>query len=67
MTVTEKTFKVSITEREIETLTRALENETDCLEESYKDGGGEITYRLLTETKALRNSFAEIINKHYMG
>lgn len=67
MKLTDRTYNISITETEIEALVRALENETYCLKESYKDGGGEITYRLLTETKTLRNSFAEIIGKHYMG
>ena len=66
MKLTGKMYNISITEAEIEVLVRALENETDCLKETYKDGG-EITYRFLTETKALRNSFAEIIDKHYMG
>lgn len=54
MKVTGKTYNVELTEAEVNTLVKVLEDE-------YK-------YRGKTpEIRELRNAFAEIINRHYMG
>ena len=54
MKVTGKTYNVELTEAEVNTLVKVLEDE-------YK-------YRAKTpEIRELRNAFADIINRHYMG
>ena len=54
MRVTEKRYNVELTEAEVNTLVKLLEDECK--------------YRCKTpEIKELRNAFAEIINRHYMG
>ena len=67
MKMTSKIFNVEITEQEAELLSEFLNNEVVEWRKMYENGGGETTYRMLSHCKELRDGFAELVGKHYMG
>lgn len=62
-----KTFTVEITEREAELLSNFLNNEYKEWQKMYKEEPSEAVYNNINACRELRNGFAELINKHYMG
>lgn len=62
-----KTFTVEITEREAELLSNFLNNEYKEWQKMYKEEPSEAIYNNINVCRELRNGFAELINKHYMG
>lgn len=62
-----KTFTVEITEREAELLSNFLNNEYKEWQKMYKEEPSEAIYNNINMCRELRNGFAELVNKHYMG
>lgn len=62
-----KTFIVEITEKEAELLSNFLNNEFKEWKKLYNEEHSEATYNNINLCRELRNGFAELINKHYMG
>lgn len=62
-----KTFTVEITEREAELLSNFLNNEYKEWQKMYKEEPSEAIYNNINVCRELRNGFAELIGKHYMG
>ena len=62
MKISTKSFDVNLTEREVEIITNALHKIYKPLKEEQKYTNPEAT-----EVRELRNAFAGLINRHYMG
>lgn len=70
MTMIQKTFHVELTEKEVETLVKALFNESKRLRKELKDESKPTQYETreeLTAVLPIRNEFGKLINHFFMG
>lgn len=62
MTVNTKNFEVNLTEREVEVIATALHKSYRPLKDEHGYSNAEAS-----ELRELRNAFAGLVNRHYMG
>lgn len=66
MKTIEKSFKVELSEKEVDTIVNALANECHNLYAEYKAGKGEV-YPSLSAAREVRNGLAGLLNRCFMG